>query len=115
MRDQRRSARRSPSALPGSLGQSAAQALLSDPTLSQLLAGHRQAQAWFDIVRPLLGPLASQVRAGPIDASTWTLLASHGSAAAKLRQLGPELLDRLKLHGALIQDLKVKVLPAQDR
>lgn len=98
---------------PRSLGQSAAQALQSDPTLSQLLAGHRQAQAWYDIVRPLLGPLATQVRAGPIDANTWTLLASHGSAAAKLRQLGPELLERLKLQGALIQDIKVKVLPPQ--
>ena len=95
------------------LGQSAAQALQANDTLAQLLAGHRQSQAWFDTVRPLLGALASQVRAGPIEERTWTLLASHGSAGAKLRQALPGLLERLRQQGASVQDIKVKVMPPQ--
>lgn len=95
------------------VGQSAAQALESHPTLAQLLAGHRQAQAWFDKVKPLLGPLATQVRAGPIEAQSWTLLASHGSAAAKLRQALPALIERLQAQGEQVREIKVKVVPPQ--
>jgi len=102
--------RRSPAA---ALGQTAAQALQANATLAQLLAGHRQSQAWFETVRPLLGPLASQVRPGPIDEYSWTLLASHGSAGAKLRQALPGLLERLREQGASVQDIKVKVAPPQ--
>jgi hypothetical protein len=64
------------------------------------------------LVRPMLGEsLASQLRAGPMDATQWVLLADHGQAAAKLRQLLPRLEERLAQEGHPGLTVKVKVVP----
>ena len=48
-------------------------------------------------ISPLLPEgLRSEVQAGPLDETGWTLLASHAAAAAKLRQLAPTLEARLR-------------------
>ncbi len=81
-------------------------------TLSHLLAGHRRAQACYEAIRPCLPkPLLTQVRAGPIDERVWTLLASTGGAAAKLRQCLPSLVDAVKAAGHEVDEVRVKVLP----
>ena len=89
-----------------------AQALDGNATLAGLLSGHRRAQACYAQVRSKLpGPLATQVRAGPIDGAAWTLLAAHGAAAAKLRHVLPTLLDALQATEPGITEIRVKVLP----
>ncbi len=96
------------------LGCTAAQALQDHPTLAGLLQGHRQSQQWWAEVSGALGPLAHQVRPGPIEEGCWTLLAAHGSAAAKLRQWVPILIERLQAQGHAVREVRVKVtaLPA---
>ena len=51
------------------------------------------------------------VKAGPIDGDVWCLLVSGNAAAAKLRQLSPLLLARLKAEGRTINSIRLKVLP----
>jgi hypothetical protein len=96
-------------------GRSLADALDASATISGLLAGHRRAQACFECVRAgLAGGLAGEVRPGPIDdAGVWTLFASHGSAAAKLRQALPDLLARLEGQQPGITGIRVKVVAPQ--
>ena len=84
--------------------------------LSSLLAGHRQAQAWFNSVSSLLpAALAAQVRAGPLHEAEWTLFANNAAVANKLKHSLPLLLERLRAQGAAIDDIRVKVLAPQDR
>jgi hypothetical protein len=65
--------------------------------LQQRLA---EASGRMDAVRPLIPPgLRQAVRPGPVDEEGWTLLVSSTSAAAKLRQLLPQLEQALALHG----------------
>lgn len=91
---------------------SVAQALDGNAVLAGLLGGHRRAQALYARVRTRLpGPLATQVRAGPIDGATWTLLAAHGAAAAKLKHALPTLLAAAQESEPGITELRVKVLP----
>jgi len=91
------------------LGFTAAQALQEHPTLAGLLQGHRQSQQWWAEVSRTLGPLAAQVRPGPIEQGCWTLLAAHGSAAAKLRQWVPLLIEQLQAQGHEVREVRVKV------
>jgi len=87
-------------------------ALDDHASVSALLAGHRRAHACFAQIRPLLpDPLAELVRPGPIDEGTWTLFAEHASAAAKLRQLLPDLLAAVGASDPAITGIKVKILP----
>jgi hypothetical protein len=91
---------------------SVAQALEGNATLSGLLAGHRRAQACFSAVAPCLAPpLRSQLRPGPIDGASWTILATNNAAAAKLRQSVPMLLSALLAHGESIAEIRIKVSP----
>lgn len=83
----------------------------SEP-LSLLLRRLEQARALFETVAPLLPPgLRSDVRPGQVDGEAWTLLASHNPAAAKLRQLLPLLLQRLRESGWEGSAIKVRVQP----
>lgn len=91
---------------------SVAQALEGNATLSGLLAGHRRAQACFMAISPgLAPPLRKQLRAGPIDGTSWTILAANSAAAAKLRQSVPMLLSALLAHGETIAEIRIKVAP----
>ena len=93
-------------------GRTSAQAIHDHPTLSGLLRSWQQAQQGMALVRPVLGEsLASQLRAGPWAEGQWVLLADHGQAAAKVRQLLPLLSARLAEEGLGEVTVKVKVSP----
>ena len=82
------------------------------PTLAALLAGHRRSQACFELILPALPALLrSLVRAGPIDGACWTLFAQNSSAAAKLRQVLPDLLAALNVREPGITEIKAKIQP----
>jgi len=91
------------------------EALEGSVTLGPLLAQARISREWLDICRPVLGAaLASQLRAGPVEDGTWTLLADSGQAAAKARQLVPRVLETVMAQGAAVTGVKVKVSPRVD-
>lgn len=86
----------------------------SEP-LTRLLTQLRHSRALYDDIAPLLPqPLQTDVRPGSLDGATWTLLASHGAAAAKLRQLLPTLMHRLQERGRQVSAIKVRVQPRPD-
>ena len=90
-----------------------ARAIETSEPLARLAQRMRESQQRFACVRDLLPePLASQLRPGPVDADGWTLLASNPAAAAKLRQLVPELESRLTAEQFGGLRVRVKVLPA---
>ena len=84
----------------------------SEP-LCALLKRLRESQARFAAVIPLLPQtLRAAVSPGPLDDSAWVLLAANAAAAAKLRQLVPELQAALLAAGWAGPDIKVKVAAA---
>ena len=87
-------------------------AIEASASLAALLAGHRRSQACFEALRPRLpGLLRSVVRPGPIDEGRWTLFAENGAAAAKLRQLAPDLLAAASCRDPGITELKIRIHP----
>lgn len=87
-------------------------ALAGNETLGSLLQRLRDSQARHAAIEPLLpAPLRPHVRAGALDETTWTLLADHAAAAAKLRQLAPELQAALTAAGWPAPPLRIKVSP----
>ena len=90
-----------------------ASALGNEHTLRDLLARVRESQRRLDTIAPLMEPpLRAAVQAGPLDDSAWVLLASHSSAAAKLRQLAPVFAAALLKAGLEGPPIKVKVSSA---
>lgn len=90
-----------------------ATALQRSEPLGTLMQRLRDSQARFEVIAPLL-PLALKltVKPGPLDDSTWVLLAAHASAAAKLRQMVPQLEAALVTAGWKGPALRVKVSSA---
>ncbi len=87
-----------------------AEALAQSTPLAALLERVRESEARLEMVRGLLPPgLAGQVRAGPLDEDGWTLLASSGAAAAKLKQCLPRLQEALRARGRAETTIRVKV------
>jgi hypothetical protein len=83
----------------------------SEP-LARLLQRLQESRARFDAVSSLLPPgLREAVRPGPVDDEGWALLAAHGAAAAKLRQLLPRLESALKARGWQGTPIKIRVQP----
>jgi hypothetical protein len=81
-------------------------------SLGQLLKRLQQSQSHYASVAPMLPEgLRDDVRAGPIDGDCWTLFAAHNPAAAKLRQMLPDLLQRLHDEGWQGTSIKVRVQP----
>lgn len=80
--------------------------------LMQRVAGSRRR---LDVVRPLVpASLLSALRPGPLDDDgSWTVLASHNAAAAKLRQLLPQLERALHDAGCPCPRITVRVRPPQ--
>lgn len=94
------------------LARSVSEALVASDTLTSLLGSHRRANACMALVSASLAPaLRGQMRPGPVEDGTWTILANHGGAAAKLRQALPTLLEALAAGGENITEIRVKVLP----
>ena len=80
--------------------------------LAGLLQRARASRARYEAVAPLLaGGLRGAVRPGPLDEDGWTLLAAHGAAAAKLRQLLPRLEVVLRNAGFEPLPIRVRVQP----
>lgn len=86
------------------------QASMDSPTLARLAELGRESSARLLAISPLL-PLAlrSAVVAGPIDGTSWCLLLDNSAAAAKLRQMLPDLLARLRAQGWAVQSIRLKV------
>ena len=84
----------------------------SEP-LSALLKRLQESRDRFAAIKTLLPQtLHAAVSPGPLDDSAWVLLAANAAAAAKLRQLVPELQAALLAAGWAGPDIKVKVSAA---
>lgn len=83
-------------------------------TLTQLTQRARASQQCLQAVLPLIpGALRCYVQAGPLEDQVWCLLVESGSAAAKLRQLVPDLLNRLNDRGMQITSIRLKIQSGQ--
>ncbi len=86
------------------------QAAKQSPTLASLASRASDAQQRLDAVSDLIpGELRGAVRAGPADGSSWCLLVESSAATAKLRQLTPALMARLKTRGWVVESIRLKV------
>jgi len=91
---------------PVSLQQAADEA----PSLARLAQLARQSAEHLACIEPLIPPaLRPAVQSGPIDGESWCLLVDSNAAAAKLRQLQPALLNRLRERGAAVASIRIKV------
>jgi Dna[CI] antecedent, DciA len=89
-----------------------ATALNSSEPLNSLLQRLRASQARYAAVEPLLpATLRQHVRAGALDEAAWMLLADNAAAAAKLRQMAPQLQAALAAAGWPAPPLRIKVSP----
>jgi hypothetical protein len=93
---------------PGTLALSAA--LDQSQPLTRLLQRLQESRARFAAIRELLPhTLRDQVRAGPLDEISWSLLVSNGAAASKLRQLVPAFEAMLISQGWQATSIRIKV------
>ena len=87
-----------------------AAALQGSETLGSILQRIRQSQARLDAILPLLPePLRQAVRPGPVDDAGWSLLVANSAAAAKLRQMLPQLQAHLQGLGWPAVEIRLKV------
>ena len=88
-------------------------ALAASAPLASLMQRQRDSQARLTCAQPALPTaLAPHVRAGPLDAETWTLLAANSAVAAKLRQLEPRIEAALHEQGWPARSLRIRICPA---
>ena len=94
-----------------SWSQPIAQAMARSEPLSALAQRLLASQARLDALLPLL-PAAMQthVKAGPIDETGWTLLATNNAVSAKLRHMLPALEAHLRNQGWAGPPVRVKLL-----
>jgi hypothetical protein len=86
------------------------QAAQESPTLARLAQLARESGEQLKAVESLIPhALRAAVRPGPIDGDSWCLLVDNSAAAAKVRQLVPALLSRLRERGAQIASIRLKV------
>ena len=75
-------------------------ALRNNETLGSLLQRLQQSRQRLACIAPLLpAALQGAVQPGPLDEKGWSLLVAHAAAAAKLRQMMPELAAHLQGEG----------------
>jgi len=80
------------------------------PTLGSLMARARDAAERLKAVEGLIPPaMRSAIQAGPAEGDVWCLLVKGSAAAAKLRQLSPMLVTRLKNRGWDVATIRIKV------
>jgi hypothetical protein len=90
------------------------QAAENSPTLARLAQLARDSGERLEAVKLLIpAPLRSTVRAGPIDELAWCLLVDSSAAAAKIRQVVPLLLNRLRDRGWEVTSIRLKVQTAE--
>ncbi|MBO9652185.1 MAG: hypothetical protein J7605_27060 [Variovorax sp.] len=86
------------------------QATEESPTLASLAARARDANARLAAIQDLIpAELRANVKAGPAEDDVWCVLVTGNAAAAKIRQLGPAFLSRLKARGWDVATLRIKV------
>jgi len=86
------------------------QAADESPTLARLTQLARESGEQLKAVESLIPPtLRAAVRPGPVDGNSWCLLVDNSAAAAKLRQVVPAVLSRLRDQGARITSIRLKV------
>jgi hypothetical protein len=89
---------------------SALQAAHESPTLSHFAALAKESNARLKSLEGLIpGVLLKNIKAGPIDGSTWCLLLDNNAVAAKLRQLMPALQAHLRSKGWEVTSIRLKV------
>ena len=81
------------------------------PQLMRLAPLLEESRARMAVITPLLPPaLRAQVQSGvPTPGQPWSLLVPNSSAATRLRQLLPTLLEALQRAGHDVPQLRVKV------
>ena len=90
------------------------QAADGSSTLAGLLARARDASDRLKAIEELIpAELRRSVRAGPAEGDVWCLLVQGSAAAAKLRQLMPRLVTRLKSRGWDVASIRLKVQTRQ--
>lgn len=93
---------------PAPLTCSMARAIDSCEALGLLMERLARSKACFAVVSPRIPPeLLADLRSGPLDDGTWTLLVENAAAASKLRQMVPRLEQALL--EALRQPTAIKV------
>ncbi len=86
------------------------QAADGSPTLAGLLARARDAGERLRAVEELIPvDMRPAVQAGPAEGDVWCLLVTGSAAAAKLRQLTPMLIQRLRNRGWEVSSIRLKV------
>jgi hypothetical protein len=86
------------------------QAAEDSPTLARLAQLARESGERLKAVESLIpAPLRSAIKAGPIDGTDWCLLVETNAAAAKVRQVLPALVDRLRDRGWQVNSIRLKV------
>jgi hypothetical protein len=86
------------------------QAAEDSPTLARLAQLARESGERLKAVELLIPQaLRSAVKAGPIEGPSWCLLVDNNAAAAKLRQVVPALLSRLRDRGWEVTSIRLKV------
>lgn len=84
-------------------------ALDGSSALARLALRVRESQQRLSDLAAALPPtLRAQVRSGPLDDQSWTLLAANAAVAAKLRNLLPVLEERLRAQGWPSRTLRLK-------
>ena len=100
-----------PPAAPAPRAMPLREAMEQAPTLARLLAAANQSQARLQVVRDMTPPaLAASLQAGAWEDGAWTLLAPNSAAAAKLRQLLPQIALALERAGLAAQSVRIKVM-----
>lgn len=86
------------------------QAAEDSPTLARLAELARESGARFKAVESLIpSALRRQVKPGPIEGTAWCLLVDGSAAAAKLRQVVPDLQAHLCDCGWQVTAIRIKV------
>ena len=86
------------------------QAAEGSPTMAGLMARARDAAERLRAVEGLIPPaMRPAVQAGPAEGDVWCLLVRGSAAAAKLRQLSPLLVTRLRNQGWDVASIRIKV------
>jgi len=86
-------------------------ALAANTTLGELNQRLRASQSCFERIAPLLpSALHAQLRPGPIDGESWTLLVPNSAVSAKLRQMLPALQRCLQDAGEPPRTIRVRIL-----
>jgi hypothetical protein len=86
------------------------QAADGSPALAGLLARARDASERLRAIEELIpAEMRPAVKAGPAEGDVWCLLVQGSAAAAKLRQLAPTLVTRLRARGWEVASIRLKV------